>query len=285
MRSQGRILAPSVTWMLAAALVAVAACGNGDTGPGDHLPAAAPEDASIALDGGVQWQDVGAQANDVGVVGGDAGGQPPGVDAGSVFTCTGAGIAAFADQLVAKARQTCTSNGVGVVKMNNYQCMQTAITQAAPPYPDASHNVVTETMRGATAQYPYFECTFFVQTVTAGVCGTAISPPGKTLADTPFAYTFANTQIPGYTWVNKSQGGVRVGDVMVWSSSNPSYDPGHIMIVAEVLDSNRFRIAEANALYSNGSEANGTETGVLSNTRIQTLNDSVLAGWQRPNTP
>ena len=55
------------------------------------------------------------------------------------------------------------------------------------------------------------------------------------------------------------------------------------MIVAEVIDSNHFRIAEANELTVNGSPAN-TETGVVSNTRILTLNDPYLAsGWFRRN--
>ena len=53
------------------------------------------------------------------------------------------------------------------------------------------------------------------------------------------------------------------------------------MIVVEVNDNNHFRIAEANDLNPNGSPAT-TETGVVSNTRIQTLDDPALAaGWFR----
>jgi hypothetical protein len=53
------------------------------------------------------------------------------------------------------------------------------------------------------------------------------------------------------------------------------------MIVAEVIDSNHFRIAEANDLTVNGTPGT-TDTGVVSNTRIETLNDPYLAsGWFR----
>jgi hypothetical protein len=83
--------------------------------------------------------------------------------------------------------------------------------------------------------------------------------------------------------MNKSQGAVQVGDILLYTSSDGcNSDPGHIMIVVEVKDSNHFRVAEANELSSAGSPANGQETGVVSNTRIQTLDDPYLAsGWFR----
>jgi hypothetical protein len=83
--------------------------------------------------------------------------------------------------------------------------------------------------------------------------------------------------------MSKSQGAVQVGDILLYTSSDGcKNDPGHIMIVVEVKDSNHFRVAEANELTSAGSPANGTETGVVSNTRIETLDDPYLAsGWFR----
>src|ERR1700742_4495158 len=59
----------------------------------------------------------------------------------STFACSGSGIAAYADQLVTAARTTCTKDGVGVVKMDDYTCMSPAITQVDPPYGSASFNV------------------------------------------------------------------------------------------------------------------------------------------------
>jgi hypothetical protein len=54
------------------------------------------------------------------------------------------------------------------------------------------------------------------------------------------------------------------------------------MIVAEVIDANHFRIAEANELKSDGSRAPFGETGVVSNTRVTALTDHEnLAGWFR----
>src|SRR5262249_22952926 len=44
--------------------------------------------------------------------------------AASKFTCSGADIAAYADALVKAARQSCTSEGTGVVRNDNYQCVK-----------------------------------------------------------------------------------------------------------------------------------------------------------------
>ena len=200
------------------------------------------------------------------------------------FDCSGAGIAAYADQLVKKARTTCTQDGVGVVKQDDYNCMKPAINAVNPPYADASFNVVSTLLAHNTA-YPFYECTYFVQTVTTGVCNVPVSPSNTPWTDYPFACSFINQPIQGYQWINKAQGTVQVGDILLYTSSDGCMnDPGHIMIVAEVMDSNHFRIAEANALTVNGTLANGTETGVVSNTRIETLNDPYLAsGWFRKN--
>jgi CHAP domain len=200
------------------------------------------------------------------------------------FTCTGAGIAAYADQLVTKARTTCTQDGVGVVKMDDYTCMSPAISAVDPPYGSASFNVVS-TLLADDTQYPFYECTYFVQTVTAGVCNVPISPSNTPWTEYPFACQFIGATVQGFTWIEKSQGTVQVGDILLYNSSdNCRNDPGHIMIVAEVIDSNHFRIAEANDLTASGSAATG-DTGVVSNTRIETLDDPYLAsGWFRQGT-
>jgi hypothetical protein len=198
------------------------------------------------------------------------------------FDCSPAGIAAYADQLVPKARASCTQDGVGVVKEDDYNCMSTAVNQVNPPYAGASFNIVS-TLLANNTQYPFYECTYFVQTVTTGVCNVPISPSDTPWTDYPFACSFINKQIQGYQWIDKTQGAVQVGDILLYTSSDGcKNDPGHIMIVVEVKDSNHFRVAEANDLTSAGSPANGKETGVVSNTRIETLDDPYLAtGWFR----
>lgn len=213
-------------------------------------------------------------------------GMPSGADLGSSvptpgFSCSAAGIAAYADQLATAGRASCTQDGVGVVKDDNYNCMNTAITQLNPPYPSASFNIIS-TLLYQNTQYPFLECTYFVQAATTGVCNTPISPPSITWQNYPFACDFINAQIPGYQWINKSGGTVQVGDILLHTSSDGCRnDAGHIMIVAEVIDSSHFRVAEANALTTSGSIAN-QDTGVVSNTRIETLNNSLLAsGWFR----
>lgn len=220
----------------------------------------------------------------------DSGAGPAPVDGGgsadsdaasgaSPFSCTGAGIAAYADALVTATRQSCTADGIGVVDDTDYSCMQAPIQQLAPPYASASYSIVSTLLDGNT-QYPFLECTYFVQAVTAGVCGAPISPPSTPWTDYPLAYTFAGQNIPGYTWIPVGQGGdVQVGDIPVYQSTYQG-DPGHIMIVAAVVDSTHFRLAEANELNSDGSEAT-METGVVSNTRVDSLDDSLLAGWFR----
>ena len=217
----------------------------------------------------------------------DAAAEPSAADAPvstNAFDCSPAGIAAYADQLVKKARTTCTQDGVGVVKQDDFNCMKPAIDQVNPPYADASFNVVSTLLANNTA-YPFYECTYFVQTVTTGVCNVPVSPSNTPWTDYPFACSFINQTIPGFQWINKAQGTVQVGDILLYTSSDGcTNDPGHIMIVAEVMDSTHFRIAEANALTVNGTPSNGTETGVVSNTRIETLSDPYLAsGWFRKN--
>jgi hypothetical protein len=211
-----------------------------------------------------------------------SGGVRDGGAASSVFSCSGSGIAAYADQLVTAARTTCTQDGVGVVKMDDYTCMSPAIAQVDPPYGSASFNVVS-TLLADDTQYPFYECTYFVQTVTAGVCDVPISPSDMAWTDYPFACDFIGQTAQGFQWIDKSAGTVRVGDILLYTSSDGCRnDPGHIMIVAQVIDSDHFRIAEANDLTVSGSAGNGEDTGVVSNTRIETLDDPYLAsGWFR----
>ena len=199
----------------------------------------------------------------------------------NAFDCSPSGIAAYADQLANKARSSCTQDGVGVVKQDDYTCMKTAIDQVAPPDAAASYNIVSTLLATNTA-YPFYECTYFVQTVTTGVCNAPISPTNTPWTDYPFACEFIAQPAQGFQWIDKTSGVVRVGDILLYKSTdNCRNDPGHIMIVVEVNDSTHFRVAEANELKSNGSPAT-TETGVVSNTRIQTLNDPALAaGWFR----
>ena len=213
----------------------------------------------------------------------DGGAGPGSSDAGttSAFACSGAGIAAYADQLAARARTSCTQDGVGVVKQDDYTCMQSAINQVNPPHASTSFNVVS-TLLANNTQYPFYECTYFVQTVTAGVCNVPISPSSTPWTAYPFACSFIAQPVQGFKWIDKAHGTVQVGDILLYNSSDGcNNDPGHIMIVAEVIDSSHFRIAEANALTVNGSPAT-TDTGVVSNTRIETLSDPYLAsGWFR----
>ncbi len=232
-----------------------------------------------------------ASANDAGSSGASDAGAANGADSGSPaptkgFDCSAAGIAAYADALVDKARASCTGDGVGVVKDDNYNCMSPAINQVNPPYASASFNIVS-TLLANNTQFPFLECTYFVQTVTTGVCNIPISPSDTAWTDYPLACSFINKQAQGYEWITKAQGmAVQVGDILLYTSSDGcKNDPGHIMIVVEVKDSNHFRVAEANEMTSAGTVANGKETGVVSNTRIETLDDPYLAaGWFRKST-
>ncbi len=217
--------------------------------------------------------DAGANPNDSGPLDGASAPSNP-------LSCTPAGIAAYADALVAATRQSCTQDGVGVVDEDDYVCMQTATSQVSPPYPAASYNIVSTLLDGNT-EYPFLECTYFVQAITTAVCNTAISPPGTPWADYPLAYTFAGQTIPGYTWIPNGQGQLEVGDIPVYQSTYQG-DPGHIMVVAEVVDSTHVRVAEANELNSDGTEAD-QETGVVSNTRIDARDNPLRAGWFRLN--
>ena len=206
-------------------------------------------------------------------------------DAGAVTmtsaACSGAGIAAYADQLVKTGRASCTQDGVGVVKADDYACMKSAIDTANPQYADASFNIVSTLLANNTA-YPFYECTYFVQTVTAGVCDVPISPADTAWTAYPYACSFINKTAAGFDWIAKAGGVVEVGDILMLTSTDGcNNDPGHIMIVAEIKDSTHFRIAEANELAANGSPGTA-ETGVISNTRIQSLDDPALApGWFR----
>jgi hypothetical protein len=211
------------------------------------------------------------------------GGAPPPPPAGptSKYSCSAAGIAAFADDLVAAGRTSCTSDGVGVVKNDNYTCMKSAITSLSPPHPDDSFNVIDTLLKDNT-DYPFLECTYFVQSVTAAVCGTPISPSDVAWTDYPLAYMFVNKQAAGFTWhANDGSSTIQAGDIIVYNTTGGG-DPGHIMIVAEVVDTTHFRLAEANELTSSGGAA-FQETGVVSKTRVATLSSPRAAGWFRLN--
>jgi hypothetical protein len=210
-------------------------------------------------------------------------GSGPTATAPTAFPCTGAGIAAYADQLVKAGRQQCASAGPGVVNNANYTCMQAAINQVNPPHKDESFNIV-KTLLAPNQQYPLLECTYFVQMVTAGACGTPISPNDMAWTSYPLAHEFAGKQVTGYTWIpNDGRQPVQPGDIFIYGTAAMGEDdPGHIMIVAAVIDSGHFRIAEANELNSDGSPGTD-ETGVVSNTRVATLNEQDFTGWFRIN--
>jgi hypothetical protein len=202
----------------------------------------------------------------------------------SASTCTGASIAAYADKLVKAARQSCTSSGVGVVDKDNFTCILAPIAQLNPANKDASFSVV-KTLLANNVEFPLYECTYFVQTVTAAACGKPLSPDGTPWTNYPLAHEFAGKTAAGYTWIaNDGRTAVRPGDIFVYgTSSTGENDVDHIMIVAAIVDSDHFRIAEANELNPDGSPGAGQETGVVSNTRIATLQDQDLTGWFRVN--
>jgi hypothetical protein len=204
-----------------------------------------------------------------------------GATAASKFSCTAAGIAAYADALAVATQQACTDDGTGVVDNSDYACIKTAIDQVAPPHPDESYNIVT-TLLAPNQQYPMLECTYFVQVVTAGVCGTPISPDDQAWTDYPLATEFAGKTAQGYTWIdNDGTQDAQAGDIFVYSGQG-GQDPGHIMIVAEVVGDGQYRIAEANELNPDGSQA-FDETGAVTNIRIATLDEPNFNGWFRLN--
>lgn len=240
------------------ALMIAGATSGGCLGTVDDLP---ERDAAVAAETtGPAYQDGRTLAPDEGT-----GATVP--DA-ATFTCSGAGIAAFADALVNAVRQACTSNGVGVVTNTNYGCMQDAINKLAP-YPDAAYARVTywaQHGNNFAGKTTLWQCVEFAFVVTAGVCGQTINNGD--------AQIWIKMQIPGYVYMSKAQGAPQAGDVLVMD--------GHIAITAEVLDASQIRIAEANCLDPDGTMSDGThDTGVVSNTRIDTLGNSWIYGWYR----
>jgi len=66
----------------------------------------------------------------------------------------------------------------------------------------------------------------------------------------------------------------QLGDVLVLD--------GHIAITAEVLGQSDIRIAEGNSLTKDGEMSNGEDdTGVISNSRTDSVDDSWIKGWYR----
>jgi hypothetical protein len=225
----------------------------------------------------------GPPSDDEGPPSDDGNGNGGASSSSSPYSCSPAGIAAYADALAKATRQTCTTKGIGVVTQSNYTCIKKAIDQVAPPNADASFNIV-KTLLATNTQFPMYECTYFVQTVTAGVCDAPISPSDMAWTDYPLAHEFAGKQIDGYTWTaNDGSLDAQVGDICVRDSSGGE-DPGHIMIVAQVVGNGRYRMAEANELNPDGSPETD-ETGAVTNVRITTLDDQEepIAGCFRRN--
>ncbi|MGO9710304.1 MAG: CHAP domain-containing protein [Polyangiaceae bacterium] len=266
-------------------------CASSSGGKGSPPPPAGSGSPPAASSGSSSGSGAGGGNDDGGsvpVAAEDSGGSSPTPPApaddgstpppASAFSCSPAGIATYADQLVTATRKVCTSDGVGVVDDKNYSCIEGPIDSVNPPDPAASYNIISTLLDGNTS-YPLCECTYFVQAVTAGVCGTPISPPSIPWTDYPLAAQFVGQTIAGYTWMTMTASPVQAGDILLYQAQGPN-DPGHIMIVAQVVDSSHFRIAEANDLNPDGTPGT-TDTGVISNTRIETLDDSLLAGLFR----
>ena len=235
------------------AALAAAACGTGQIVGGSAPPAASD----------------GSGAADDPEPGADAGDPPPSPDAASAFSCTGAGIGAFADRLVVAARASCTSDGIGVVTDTNYDCLRAPIFDLAPPFPAEAFGRVRDWAyygNNFSGKTTLFQCVDFAFTVTAAVCGQPING-GDALID-------ENMVIPGYTYLAAAPGAAQSGDILVMD--------GHISIAAEVIDSDHARMAEANCLNPDGSmPSNPIDTGVISNTRVDTLDDPWILGWYR----
>jgi hypothetical protein len=190
----------------------------------------------------------------------------PGVT--SAFDCSGAGIAAFADKLANAAQQKCMSDGQGTVTNTNYDCMKDPIYNLAPPFPDAAYERLTywaQNGNNFSGRTELFQCVDFAFVVTAGVCGTPV--------DAGDANIGPGMQMERYQWMRSGDADPLPGDVLV--------TPYHIAITAEVLDANDIRIAEANDLDSDGNDAFGEDTGVISNSRVAALDDSDIQGWYR----
>ena len=197
-----------------------------------------------------------------------AGGSKGSKPTSSAFGCDGKGIAGFADQLADRAVDACTSDGPGIVTDSNYECLKDPIFALAPPFPDAAYaRVVYWAQNGNnfSGKTSLLQCVDFAFIVTAAVCGEPVNGGDANIDE--------NMSIPGYRYMSSSDGDPAPGDVLVMD--------GHIAITAEVVDSNDIRIAEANCLEQDGSESNGEDTGVISNSRTDTVDDSWIKGWYR----
>jgi hypothetical protein len=186
----------------------------------------------------------------------------------SAYSCNGAGIAAFADKLVAAAKTSCTSNGAGVVTDTNFDCLKEPLFSLAPPFPQAAFDRVSYWAKNGNnfaGKTTLFQCVEFAFAVTAAVCGQPINN-GDAQID-------QNMQIPGYTYMSARSSAAQPGDVLVMD--------GHIAITAGLLGGKNIRVAEANCLTLGGQMSNGDDTGVISNTRTDTLDDTWILGWYR----
>jgi hypothetical protein len=188
----------------------------------------------------------------------------------SAFDCSGDGIAKFADQLADAAQDACNTDGPGVVTTTNYDCLKDPIFKLAPPFPDAAYARVqywAQNGNNFAGKTTLLQCVDFAFIVTAGVCGQPINNGDAQIDE--------NMDIPGYTYMSTSDGDPAPGDVLVLD--------GHIAITAEVTDQQGdIRIAEANCLTTDGQMSNGQDdTGVISNTRTDSITDSWIKGWYR----
>jgi hypothetical protein len=235
--------------LLLLALASLASCAGDPTAPSTDDPATEP-------------------------AGGGAGGNAP-ADAGSTpvdagpRACTGADIAAFADQLVNRGRKSCTADGVGVVTDTNYGCLRDPIDSSSPAFPDAAYQRIifwAQNGNNYAGKTTLFQCVDFAFAVTAGACGQPINGGDAQIG--------TKMNIPGYTYMTARDGAAQPGDVLVMD--------GHIALVAEVIGGTRIRIAEANYLLPDGRPSDGwNDTGVISNTRIDGLTDRWILGYYR----
>jgi hypothetical protein len=211
----------------------------------------------------------GALTGDDPTIGGPTMSGPAASGKTSTFDCSGLGIAAFADKLAEAAQRSCTSDGPGVITNTNYPCLKVPIETLAPPFPSAAFARVENWAKNGNSfsgRTTLLQCVEFAFLVTAAVCGQPFNGGDATIFDA--------MDIPGWAWMAANQAEPQPGDILM-------VEPAHVAITASVLGGGMIRIAEANFLTLGGAMTSGEDTGLISNTRTDSVNGDMITGWYR----
>jgi lysophospholipase L1-like esterase len=158
------------------------------------------------------------------------------------------------------------ASGFSYINSGNYMCFKDHMPNSAV-HKDEAYNEIF--ISNTQVDGHVLQCVGFANTVTAGIYGKAIREASEG-GNVIYAFQLAKN-LTNYTFINKSAN-IEPGDMLIWPSSPPDDNAGHIAVVVKVIDKDAGDIVLA--------EANAPKDGLL-RTRNANVSAIGVVGWLR----